>query len=85
MAWQDHQPSTQEKRRHGLGRKERACAQAMPSPKKRWKVKNINPKAYVCFTPHKLNSVGAFFGRIGLPPAVMDWAASCGNGLGYLL
>ena len=56
MAWQDHQPSTQEKRRHGLGRKERACAQAMPSPKKRWKVKNINPKAYVSFTPHKLNS-----------------------------
>ena len=59
MAWQDHQPrspSTQERRGHGLGRKERACAQVMPSPKKRWKVKNINSKAYVSFTPHKLNS-----------------------------
>ena len=59
MAWQDHQPrspSTQERRGHGLGRKERACAKVMPSPKKRWKVKNINSKAYVSFTPHKLNS-----------------------------
>ena len=29
--------------------------------------------------------MGAFSGRIGLPPAVMGWAASCGNGLGCLL
>ena len=28
---------------------------------------------------------GAFSGRIGLPPAVMGWAAFCGNGLGCLL
>ena len=24
--------------------------------------------------------VGAFFGRIGLPPVVMGWAASCDDG-----
>ena len=27
-----------------------------------------------------LRSVGAFSGRIGLPPAVMGWAASCDDG-----
>ena len=27
-----------------------------------------------------LIDVGAFFGRIGLPPAVMGWAASCDDG-----
>ena len=26
------------------------------------------------------NGVGAFSGRIGLPPAVMGWAASCDDG-----
>ena len=25
-------------------------------------------------------SIGAFFGRIGLSPAVMGWAASCDDG-----
>ena len=33
----------------------------------------------------KRESVGAFSGRIGLPPTVMGWAASCGDGLGCLL
>ena len=28
----------------------------------------------------KNTSVGAFSGRIGLPPAVMGWAASCDDG-----
>ena len=27
-----------------------------------------------------LNIAGAFSGRIGLPPAVMGWAASCDDG-----
>ena len=29
---------------------------------------------------YELAVVGAFSGRIGLPPAVMGWAASCGDG-----
>ena len=47
MAWQDHQPSprTQERRGHGLSRKEKACTQAMPSP-----------KTHVSFMPKELNS-----------------------------
>ena len=32
------------------------------------------------FQKHKLVLVGAFSGRIGLPPAVMGWAASCDSG-----
>ena len=59
MAWQDHQPSspqTQEKRGHEPGMKERVCTKAMPSPKKRWKVENVSPKAHVSFTPQELNS-----------------------------
>ena len=28
----------------------------------------------------KLKTVGAFSGRIGLPPAVTGWAASCDGG-----
>ena len=34
------------------------------------KVFHVNSKVVVVF-------VGAFFGRIVLPPAVMGWAASC--------
>ena len=31
----------------------------------------------------QLKPVGAFFGRIGLPPAIMGWAASCDDGPYY--
>ena len=59
MAWQDHQPrnpQTQERRGHGLGRKEKARTKVMPNPKKRWKVENVSPKAHVSFTPQELNN-----------------------------
>lgn len=39
-----------------LGRKERAYTQAIPSPKKRWQAKNLNPKAHMPFTPQELNA-----------------------------
>ena len=58
MAWQDHRlsPQIQERRGHGLGRRKRACTQAMPSPKRRWNVENVSPKTHVSFTPQELNS-----------------------------
>ena len=39
---------------------------------------NLYLKAHEEENPMK--SVGAFSGRIGLPPAVMGWAASCDDG-----
>ena len=50
--------------------------------------KCINMYACVtCFFSNNLTNylyyklvVGAFSGRIGLPPAVMGWAASCNDG-----
>ena len=55
MAWQDHQPSpwTQERMGHGLGKRERAFTQAMPSPKN---VDNASPKTHVSFTLQELNN-----------------------------
>ena len=44
------------KKEDGLGRKERACTQAMLSPKKRWKAKNVNPKAHMSFMLQELNT-----------------------------
>ena len=54
VAWQDHQPSprTLERRGHRLGKKERACTQAMPSLKN---VESASPKTHVSFTLQKLN------------------------------
>ena len=40
----------------GLGKKERAFTQAIPSPKKKWKAENTNPKAHMSFTPQELNT-----------------------------
>ena len=55
VAWQAHQPSpqTQEIKGHRLGRKERACTQAMPSLKN---VESTSPNTNVSFTLQKLNS-----------------------------
>ena len=36
--------------------------------------------AFVIAVLLALNIVGAVSGRIGLPPAIMGWAASCGDG-----
>ena len=48
-------PWTRDKKGHGLGKRERAHTQTMPSPKRRWNVENESPKAYVSFTPQELN------------------------------
>ena len=46
---------TWDKREHGLGRREMAHTQTMPSPKRRWNAENEGPKAHISFTPQKLN------------------------------
>ena len=45
------QEAHEHRKEYGLGKKERVCTQAIPSPKKRWKVENVNTKAHISFTP----------------------------------